>query len=239
MKIKTDYSQNFSTKIRLKSSIKFIIIHYTGMQSEIESINKLKDSKSKVSCHYLINRKGLITQMVKDNQVAWHAGKSKWKNFKNLNESSIGIELVNKGHEFGYQNFSNIQITKLIKLCKNLKKKYIIDKKNFLGHSDIAPLRKLDPGEKFPWKKLSKYNLGIWHGDNKKKLQFSNQKKIQNSFFQNLFKIGYRYFNVSRRAKNDKFIIKSFQQRYLPQNISGEIDKKTFKISQFLVNSSK
>ena len=131
MKIKTDYSQNFSTKIRLKSSIKFIIIHYTGMQSEIESINKLKDSKSKVSCHYLINRKGLITQMVKDNQVAWHAGKSKWKNFKNLNESSIGIELVNKGHEFGYQNFSNIQITKLIKLCKNLKKKYIIDKTIF------------------------------------------------------------------------------------------------------------
>ena len=129
MKIKTDYSQNFSTKIRLKSSIKFIIIHYTGMQSEIESINKLKDSKSKVSCHYLINRKGLITQMVKDNQVAWHAGKSKWKNFKNLNESSIGIELVNKGHEFGYQNFSKIQIRKLIKLCKNLKKKYIIDKK--------------------------------------------------------------------------------------------------------------
>ena len=92
------------------------------MQSEIESINRLKNIKSKVSCHYLINRKGLIVQMIKDNHAAWHAGKSKWRNFKNLNENSIGIELVNKGHEFGYQNFSNIQITSLINLCKDLKK---------------------------------------------------------------------------------------------------------------------
>ena len=139
MKIKTDFSQNFSPKIRPKNRIKYIIIHYTGMQSEIESIKRLKNIKSKVSCHYFINRKGQITQMVNDNQVAWHAGKSKWKNFKNLNENSIGIELVNKGHEFGYQNFSTIQITNLINLCKNLKKKYVIKKENFLGHSDIAP----------------------------------------------------------------------------------------------------
>jgi N-acetylmuramoyl-L-alanine amidase len=130
------------------------------MQSEIASINRLKNSKAKVSCHYLINRKGEITQMVKENKVAWHAGKSKWKNFNNLNDSSIGIELVNKGHEFGYQNFSKNQITSLISLCKFLKKRYMIKKENFLGHSDIAPLRKLDPGEKFPWKKLSKFKLG-------------------------------------------------------------------------------
>ena len=168
MKIKQDLSQNFSPKVRLKRSIKFLIIHYTGMQSEIESINKLKNIKSKVSCHYFINRKGLITQMVNENKVAWHAGKSKWKNFRNLNNNSIGIELVNKGHEFGYQNFSNIQITSLINLCKNLKRKYSIKKENILGHSDIAPLRKLDPGEKFPWKKLSKFKLGRWYEDSKK-----------------------------------------------------------------------
>jgi N-acetylmuramoyl-L-alanine amidase len=92
------------------------------MQSEIDSIERLKNIKSRVSCHYLINRKGEIIQMVEDNKVAWHAGKSKWKNFENLNENSIGIELVNKGHEHGYQNFSNIQIINLIKLCKKLKK---------------------------------------------------------------------------------------------------------------------
>jgi N-acetylmuramoyl-L-alanine amidase len=236
MRIITDLSPNCSPKTRRKKKIKFIIIHYTGMQSEIESIKKLKDIKSQVSCHYLINRKGKITQMVKDNKVAWHAGKSKWKNFKNLNEISIGIELVNKGHEFGYQNFSNIQIKSLINLGKSLKKKYVIKKENFLGHSDIAPLRKIDPGEKFPWKDLSKFSLGRWYDDNEKKIKLVNKKKIENLFFKNLYKIGYRYFDTFKRNKKDKFIIKSFQQHYLPQNVSGKIDIKTLKISHFLAN---
>ena len=91
------------------------------MQSEIESIERLKDPKAKVSCHYLINRKGNIIQMVKDSNIAWHAGKSKWKKFSNLNSNSIGIELVNKGHDYGYQNFSNAQIKSLIdKLTQNI-----------------------------------------------------------------------------------------------------------------------
>ena len=239
MKIRTDFSQNFSNKIRSKNKIKYIILHYTGMQSEIESIDRLKNTKSKVSCHYLINRKGQITQMVNDNQVAWHAGKSQWKNLKNLNENSIGIELVNKGHEFGYQNFSSVQITNLINLCKDLKKKYVIKKENFLGHSDIAPLRKLDPGEKFPWKRLSKYKLGCWYERRSKKLKLTNYKKIESIFFNNLFKIGYRYFKVAKRSKNDRIIIKSFQQRYLPHKVSGKIDQKTFEISHFLANQLK
>ena len=160
MKILFNYSPNFSKRNRSKIDIKFVIIHYTGMQSEIESIKRLKNPRQKVSCHYLINRKGEVIQMVKDKNIAWHAGKSRWKEFKNLNTNSIGIELVNKGHRFGYQNFSKKQIKSLIRLCTNLKKKYSIRKENFLGHSDIAPLRKIDPGEKFPWKKLSIYNLG-------------------------------------------------------------------------------
>ena len=167
MKLKIDLSKNCSKNIRKTANIKFIIIHYTGMQSKRASIERLKSKIHKVSCHYLIDRKGQIIQMVPDNKVAWHAGKSKWKNFENLNENSIGIELVNKGHEFGYQNFSNRQIKSLINLLKSLKKKYRIKKKNFLGHSDIAPLRKIDPGEKFPWEKLSKYNLGIWYKNKK------------------------------------------------------------------------
>jgi N-acetylmuramoyl-L-alanine amidase len=239
MNITTDSSPNFSSKTRLKKSIKFIIIHYTGMQSEIASIKRLKNSKSKVSCHYLINRKGLIFQMVKDNKVAWHAGKSKWKTFENLNENSIGIELVNNGHKFGFQNYSNAQIANLINLCKNLKKKYKIKKENFLGHSDIAPLRKLDPGEKFPWEKLSKHNLGCWCSKNKKKLKLIEKKMIENLFFKNLYKIGYRYFKLNKRVKSNRLVIKAFQQHYMPQNITGKIDQKTFKISHFLVNELK
>ena len=123
MQIKYEYSRNYTNKIRDKNRIKLIIIHYTGMQSEIESIKRLKDPKYKVSSHYLISRKGKIIQLVKEKDIAWHAGKSKWKKFKNLNNYSIGIELVNKGHQFGYQNFSQRQISSLIKLCKKLKKK--------------------------------------------------------------------------------------------------------------------
>ena len=122
MKIAPNFSPNHSKKARLKNDIKFIIIHYTGMQSEIESIRRLKNPKFKVSCHYLINRKGQIFQLVRDKNIAWHAGKSKWQRFKNLNKNSLGIELVNKGHQFGYQSFSNVQIKNLIKLCKKLKK---------------------------------------------------------------------------------------------------------------------
>ena len=109
----------------------------------------------------------------------------------------------------------------------------MIKKENFLGHSDIAPLRKLDPGEKFPWKRLSKYSFGYWY-DNMKKFKFTDPKKIESSFFNNLYKIGYRYFKVGKRSKDDKLIVKSFQQRYTPQNISGKIDNKTLRISQFL-----
>ena len=238
MKINYNPSPNYSVKKRTKKDIKFLIIHYTGMQSEIESIKRLKNIKTKVSCHYLINKRGRVTQMVKDNKVAWHAGKSKWQRFKNLNENSIGIELVNKGHEFGYENFSKIQIKNLINLCKNLKRKYIIKTENILGHSDIAPLRKLDPGEKFPWKKLSKYNLGYWPNNNKN-FKLSSKKKIENLFFQNLYKIGYRYFKIKKRTNADKLIITSFQNRYLPQNVTGKIDLKTLKISHFLANKLK
>lgn len=235
MKRSNNQPPNYSKKARSKSKVKYIIIHYTGMQSEIDSFKRLTEFKSRVSCHYFINRKGVATKMVADNRIAWHAGKSKWKNIKNLNENSIGIELVNKGHEYGYQNFTKHQIKSLITLCRNLKKKFKIRKENFLGHSDIAPLRKIDPGEKFPWKTLSKYSLGIWH-TKKKNLNLTYNKKDEKIFFKNLYKIGYRYFNITKRRPSDKLVIRAFQQKYLPKRVSGKIDQKTFEISHFLAN---
>ena len=162
MIIKELKSPNYSKISRKNRNIKIIVIHYTGMQSRIESIRRLNDKKSKVSCHYLIDRKGKILRMVDDNNIAWHAGKSKWKNLKNINKVSLGIELVNKGHEFGYQSFSNLQIKNLINLTKLLKRKYKIINSNIIGHSDIAPFRKLDPGEKF-LENYIKNQIGIWH----------------------------------------------------------------------------
>ena len=235
MKKKIELSPNFSKKTRPKKDIKFVIIHYTGMQSEIESLKRLKNKRSKVSSHYFLNRSGAIIQLVKDNKVAWHAGKSKWKNIVNLNKFSIGIELQNRGHRFGYENFPNSQIQSLIKLCKFLKKKYNIKSENFLGHSDISPLRKVDPGEKFPWKMLSNYKLGVWY--KKKYLLLKKSANKNKSFFKNLYKIGYRYFNISKRAEKDRFVIKAFQRKFSPNKITGKIDRKLIKISHFLANN--
>ena len=226
------YSPNFDIKKRSNKRITAIIIHYTGMQSERESLKKLISSRSKVSCHYLINRKGRIFNLVKDQNIAWHAGKSMWGKYKNLNKNSIGIELVNKGHRYGYQVFTKIQIKKLTKLCKSLKKKYKIKNNFILGHSDIAPLRKIDPGEKFPWNFLSSKGIGIYPI----KLKIKSSKQIYNigMFFQNLRKIGYRYL----KRKFQRLIIKNFQRRYRQKKIDGVLDLETFEISQILAKKS-
>mgnify|MGYP001178412977 CR=1 FL=1 len=236
MIIEIRLSPNFSPKTRKSKDIKVIVIHYTGMQSKIESVEKLSCPKHKVSCHYLIDRQGRVLKMVNENKIAWHAGKSKWKNFSDLNSNSIGIELVNKGHEFGYEKFTNSQINKLIQLCQILRIKYKIKNSNIVGHSDIAPLRKKDPGEKFPWNKLEKKKIGISFNKSKIKLMEIDKKKLQKLFFQNLFKIGYRYFNLNRRSKKDIFIIKAFQRRFVQNKVSGLIDKKTYITSHFLAN---
>ena len=236
MKKILDFSPNFSKKKRSSKTIKHVIFHYTGMQSEIVSIKRLKNPSSKVSCHYLINKKGKITQLVKENYIAWHAGKSKWRKFTNLNKNSVGIELVNKGHSHGYENFPKLQIRSLIYLCKKLKKKYGLKNKDFLGHSDIAPLRKSDPGEKFPWRKLSKFGLSIWYKKKDGFFENTRKKGREEIFFKNLNKIGYRYFSLKKRAVTDKKIILAFQRRFTPKNLTGRIDKKTFEISSFLAD---
>ena len=228
MKISNFYSPNFSGKKRSNNAIKIIIIHYTGMQSERESLNKLTDPKSKVSSHYVINQKGKIFRLVNDNQIAWHAGKSCWGKYKNLNKNSIGIELVNKGHQFGYTNFKKKQLSSLIKICKILIKKYKIKKRNIVGHSDISPLRKIDPGEKFPWKELADKKIGIWHNCKTKDLIKFRQVRISNKFksefINNLKKIGY-CFNIKKKTNFLK-TVKAFQRRYRKELINGIIDKE-------------
>ena len=237
MKISNFYSPNFSGVKRSNNSIKIIIIHYTGMQSERESLDRLTDPKSKVSSHYAINQKGKIFRLVNDNQIAWHAGKSCWGKYKNLNKNSIGIELVNKGHQFGYTNFKKRQLSSLIKICKSLIKKYKIKKRNIVGHSDIAPLRKIDPGEKFPWKQLANNKIGIWHNCKSSLLrQYRNikilEKKDKIKFIKNLNNIGY-CFSTKKKSFLVK-IMKAFQRHYRPELINGRADKECLIIAQNL-----
>ena len=234
MKIRVNKSRNFSKKTRRLKDIQYLIIHYTGMQSARVSMERLKNPDSKVSCHYFINRNGDIYKMIDDTKVAWHAGKSKWKNIKNLNKYSIGIEIQNKGHFINYQSFPKKQIAPLIILIKSLLKKYKIKKNNVLGHSDIAPLRKKDPGEKFPWNFLSSRGAAIWYPKFKLKKTDCNSKIKRRIFFKNVHKIGYRFFNLTKKSKSDRKVIMAFQRRFLPKEVNGKITYKTLKISQLL-----
>ena len=243
MAIKTtlNYSPNFSLKKRSVKEIKFIIFHYTGMKKESEAIKKLTDIQSEVSCHYLVKNNGKIITMVPGSYIAWHAGKSSWGNHKSLNKNSIGIEITNPGHEFNYKKFSKRQITSLLKLTKFLIKKYKINIKNILGHSDIAPERKKDPGEKFPWKYLSQNQVSLWHKVKKRDL-LKNRKikttKVDKKFFyKNVFKIGYPK-ETPRGISKDRYlvyIVRAFQRRYRQDLINGKIDQECLIISQNLI----
>ena len=172
-----NYSPNFNKKKRRTKEIKFIIFHYTGMKNDKEAINRLTDFKSKVSSHFLIRDNGKIITLVPELYVSWHAGISSWQNYKSINKHSIGIEISNPGHDNKYKKFSKKQINSVLKLSKYLIKKYKIKIKFILGHSDISPDRKQDPGEKFPWKFLSKNKSGLWHNLNEKKLFKIREKK--------------------------------------------------------------
>ena len=187
LKMATSYSPNFNLPKRVKNRIKFIIIHYTGMKKESVAIKRLQDPKSKVSSHYLIKRNGEIINLVPDLFEAWHAGVSSWKHFKSLNKNSIGIEITNPGHQHGYKKFSKKQIFSLQKLLNILVKKYKIKKKYILGHSDISPGRKKDPGEKFPWEILAKKKLSFWHNLDQKKIKKFREKNLITGIDENSF----------------------------------------------------
>ena len=234
MPLKTliNYSPNLNNKKRLKKNIRFIIIHYTGMKSEKAAIDRLTNIQSEVSSHYFINKNGNITLLVPELYIAWHAGKSKWKDKSFLNKNSIGIEITNPGHRFEYKNFTNKQINSIVILIKYLLNKYKISKKNVLGHSDIAPDRKKDPGEKFPWEYLAKKKLSIWHNIRKQELKSLRKKRCSKidkyKFSQNLIKIGYLGKNLAK-------VTKAFQRRFRPQMVDGQIDQECLKISKKLI----
>ena len=243
MAIKTilNYSPNFDSKKRISKQIKFIIFHYTGMKKESAAINRLTKIQSEVSCHYLIKNNGEIVKIVPDLYAAWHAGKSSWKNYRSLNQNSIGIEITNPGHQLGYKKFTQKQISSLLNLSKLLIKKYKISSKNILGHSDIAPQRKKDPGEKFPWEYLCKNKIGLWHTLKKQELIKNRKIKInkvdQDFFFNNLFKIGYSK-KAPKNLNKDKYlrdVTKAFQRRFRQKLINGKIDRECLLISKNLL----
>ena len=238
-----NYSPNFDIKKRKPKEIKYIVFHYTGMKKERSSINRLTSYKSKVSSNYFIKKNGEILTLVPDLYISWHAGISYWKNYKSINKYSIGIEIHNPGHNFNYRKFNKKQISSIIKLCKYLIKKYKIKSNLILGHSDIAPDRKKDPGEKFPWHYLSKKKIGFWHNLNQKKLAEKRNQRIneieKKTFSKNLAKIGYSKNYINKNKKNLKFVTTAFQRRFRQALINGNIDKECLEISENLLKNLK
>ena len=236
-----NYSPNFNTPKRMKKNIKYIIIHYTGMKNELSALNRLTNYKSKVSAHYFIKKNGKILNLVPDLYEAWHAGISNWKNIQSLNRYSIGVEIQNSGHANFYEKFSGKQINSVKKLLRFLIARYTVNRKNILGHSDIAPNRKKDPGEKFPWKELAKLKLAHWHKLDEKKLKQYRLKKIdssdENKFFINLHKIGYTRFLSKSSAIKKRLIVKAFQRRFRQSLVNGICDKECLILSKDLLKS--
>ena len=238
-----NYSPNFNIVKRKPKNIKFIIFHYTGMRREIDAINLLTNHKSKVSCHYFIKNNGEILTIVPDLYISWHAGLSSWKKYKSINRYSIGIEISNPGHDFKYKKFSKKQINSLLKLSTFLIKKYKIKSSFILGHSDIAPDRKKDPGEKFPWRYFSKNKIGYWHNLKENNLLKKRNQSIsqidKDKFIKNLYKIGYTKKIYLNKNQYFKILTTAFQRRFRQQLVNGIIDQECLVISQNLLKNLK
>lgn len=193
--------------------ITMIVLHYTGMQDAASAIARLTDAESKVSAHYLIAEDGQIVRMVGEEKRAWHAGRSHWRTIDDVNSASIGIEIVNPGHEFGYRPFPLAQIDALIPLMKELTLRYKITRGNIVGHSDIAPARKEDPGELFPWERLARLRLALPSPTK----NLMDPHWTDGGFLLALERFGYD-------VTDPLAAIRAFQRRFRPSNIDGIID---------------
>lgn len=216
MKLIEAPSPNFDER---GSDIDTIILHYTGMSTGKEALDRLCDASAKVSAHYLVEENGDVYKLVDEDKRAWHAGVAFWRGDTDINARSIGVEIVNPGHEFGYRDFPAAQIAAVIALLKDIRTRHEISPARVLGHSDVAPRRKEDPGEKFPWGRLAKEGLALapFGGDPKdgEAISFDDALKA-------LSDIGYDASFGDYAAG-----LLAFQRRFCPQSLGQGFDPRT------------
>ena len=216
-----------------------ILLHYTGMKTADEALQRLCDTEARVSCHYFVYENGSILQLVPEARRAWHAGESSWAGQTDINSRSIGIEIVNPGHDFDYPEFPMRQIAALIALCRGITARRHIRRDRVLAHSDVAPHRKRDPGEKFPWRLLADSGIGLWvepvaitdwlslvpgdTGDNVKELQKA------------LADFGYGVPTSGDYDEMTRHAVTAFQRRFRPAQIDGMADTSTRETLQKLL----
>jgi N-acetylmuramoyl-L-alanine amidase len=190
------------------AAVDMLVLHYTGMETAKAALEKLCDPSAKVSAHYTVDEDGTVYAHVPEARRAWHAGVSAWAGATDINARSIGIELVNPGHEFGYRDFPDAQIAALITLCHGILLRHPIASARILGHSDVAPARKEDPGERFPWERLARAGIGLWPA----------------SLDVNLGPEALGRFGYDLGAGLEKTVI-AFQRHFRPQKIDGVWDR--------------
>lgn len=203
-------SPNFNER---QLPITMIVLHYTGMPTAAEAIARLRDPASEVSAHYVVDEDGTILRLVDDEKRAWHAGKSHWRDVEDVNSASIGVEIVNPGHEHGYRGFPEPQVDAVVRLVAHLKDTYEITRGNVVGHSDVAPQRKRDPGELFPWHRLARLRLA---------LPRPTKNLVDPMWGEAAFCLALERFGYD---VNDRMAaIMAFQRRFRPELIDGEMD---------------
>jgi len=208
-------SPNFNAR-RLPLSM--LVLHYTGMENGAVAIERLCDPEAQVSAHYVVEEDGHILQLVDEGQRAWHAGRGGWRGCQDINSASIGIEIVNGGHDFGLPDFPESQIQAVIALCQAILSRHSIAASDVIGHSDLAPDRKQDPGERFPWQRLAKAGIGLWPVADDT-VPLLSDAQVPHA----LTAIGYDMSDPANLGD----VITAFQRRFRPSALTGAVDPET------------
>ncbi len=209
--------------------IDMLILHYTGMKSARGAIDRLRDPAAKVSSHYVVDEDGAVVRLVPETRRAWHAGVSHWRGHAALNGRSIGIEIVNPGHEWGYRDFPVLQFAALCDLCLTILARHPIPRRNVIGHSDVAPDRKEDPGERFDWQALAENGVGLWpvgvadRGVGGTIRDAASLRPVRAA----LAEIGYRLAVEGALDPSLSAVLRAFQRHWRPQAITGQADDGT------------
>jgi len=209
--------------------IDMLILHYTGMRSAREAIDRLRDPAARVSSHYVVDEDASVLQLVPEEMRAWHAGASHWRGHSDLNGRSIGIEIVNPGHEWGYRDFPVLQLAAVCDLCLAILSRHAIPARNIVAHSDVAPDRKEDPGEKFDWRGLAQNGVGLWPedipelGTTGAVRDAASLRDVRAA----LGEIGYRVTPEGARDPGLAAVLRAFQRHWRPEAITGQADAGT------------
>jgi N-acetylmuramoyl-L-alanine amidase len=220
-------SPNFDARTKVPD---MIVLHYTGMQTGEAALARLCDPEAKVSSHYLVEEDGRIFRLVAEERRAWHAGVSFWKAEEGVNHASIGIEIVNPGHEFGYRAFPEAQVAAVIALVADIRTRWEIEDSRIIGHSDVAPARKQDPGELFPWKRLAEAGHGVWaEADPAPGEPLSEGAEGVGVFAlqAGLTRLGYDCAPTGKFDQNTREVVLAFQRHWVQTRFDGVADGLT------------